>query len=91
MERICVFVASTDQTFSPKKMMNGVLGHGSALYWAGDNLGKWDEFWYESCPWCRIGSSSCCPAFQCAIIVLRTPHSRLNNNQVYDVLNTQFV
>ena len=36
--------------------MIGVLGHNSALlrqYWAGDNLGRWDEFCYESCPWCR--------------------------------------
>ena len=24
------------------------------LYWADDNLGYWDEFYYESCPWCRI-------------------------------------
>ena len=33
--------------------MIGVLGHDSALlrlYWAGDNLGEWDEFCYESCP-----------------------------------------
>ena len=21
------------------------------LYWAGNNLGEWDEFCYESCPW----------------------------------------
>ena len=31
--------------------MIGVLGHDSALlrlYWAGDNLGKWGEFCYES-------------------------------------------
>ena len=37
--------------------MEGVLGHESALarlYWGGDNLGKQDEFCYESRPWCRI-------------------------------------
>ena len=27
------------------------------LVWG--NLGKWDEFWYESCPMCRIDSSAC--------------------------------
>ena len=35
--------------------MNGVLCHDSALlrlYWAGDNLGEWFEFCYESCPRC---------------------------------------
>ena len=34
--------------------MIGVLGHDSALVrlsGAGDNLGEWDEFCYEPCPW----------------------------------------
>ena len=29
------------------------------LYWAGDNLGAWNEFCYESCPWCRFDHSTC--------------------------------
>ena len=36
--------------------MNGVLGHDSALfklYWGRDNLGEWDEFCSESCPWSK--------------------------------------
>ena len=47
--------------------MIGVLGHDSALlrlYWARDNLGEWDEFCYESCPWPRINRSTCWPAVQ---------------------------
>ena len=41
---------------SCRKEMIGVLGHDSALLrlnWAGDNLGEWDEFCYESCPSCK--------------------------------------
>ena len=42
-----------------------VLGHNSAvvrLNRAGDNIGWWDEFRYESCPWCRMDRSTCWPA-----------------------------
>ena len=56
--------------------MNGVLGHDSALlrlYWAGDNLGKWDEFCHESCPWHRIDRSTCWPAVLCATTVPQMP------------------
>ena len=34
------------------------------LSWARDYLGKWDEFCYESCPWCRIDRSTCWFAVQ---------------------------
>ena len=54
--------------------MNSVLGHDSALlnlYWAGVNLGEWDEFCYEACPWRRIDRSSCRPAIQLATTVPR--------------------
>ena len=34
------------------------------LYWVQYNLGKWDEFYYESCPWHRITHSTCWPAVQ---------------------------
>ena len=38
-----------------------VLGHNSTLtgyiYWAGVNLGKWNEFCYELCSWPGSGSS----------------------------------
>ena len=34
-------------------------------YWAGDNLGKWDEFCFESCPWRRINRSTWWPVVQC--------------------------
>ena len=56
--------------------MNGVIGHDSALirlYWAGDNLGEWDESCYEACPWCRINRSICWPAVQRTTTVPRTP------------------
>ena len=56
--------------------MIGVLGHDSAmlrLYWAGDNLGEWDEFCYESWPWCRIDRSTFWPAVQRATTVKRIP------------------
>ena len=52
--------------------MIGVLGHNSALlrpYWAEDNLGEWDEFYYESCPRRRIDSSTCWPAVHRATTV----------------------
>ena len=58
--------------------MIGVLGHDSApLYCAGDNLGEYDEFCYESCPWCRIDRSTFWPAVQRATTVPRTPPRRL--------------
>ena len=43
-----------------------VLGHDSALrlYWAGDNLGLWDECCYESCPCGRIDRSTYWPGVQ---------------------------
>ena len=46
---------------------------------AGDNLGEWDEFWYETCPRCRIVRSTCSPAVQCASTVklLPPPHTLL--------------
>ena len=47
-----------------------VLGHNSAcprLYW--------DEFWHESCPWCRIDRSTCWPAVQRATTVPRMPQT----------------
>ena len=43
------------------------------LYWVGDNLGEWDKFCYESCPWRRIDHSTCWPAVQRATIVPRMP------------------
>ena len=43
------------------------------LYWAGKNLGKWDEFCFESCPWYRIDLSTCWPAVQRATTVPRMP------------------
>ena len=46
------------------------------LYWAGDNLGKWDEFCDESCLWCRNDRSTCWPAVQHATTVLRTPPTK---------------
>ena len=48
------------------------------LYWAGDNLGYWDEFWYESCPRCRIDHLTCWPAVQ-----------RRHNMYQYKMFNTQ--
>ena len=53
--------------------MIGVIGHDSALrlYWAGDKLGEYDEFCYESYPWRRIDRSTCWPA------VLRTIEPRM--------------
>ena len=41
------------------------------LYWAGDNLGEWDEFCYEPCPWCRIKRSTCWSAVHRATTVPR--------------------
>ena len=32
---------------------------------------RWDEFYYESCPWWKIDSSTCWPAVQCATIELQ--------------------
>ena len=43
------------------------------LYWAGDNLGEWDESCYESCPWCRIDHSTCWPVVQRATNVPQMP------------------
>ena len=34
------------------------------LYWARNNPGYWDEFWYEWWPGCRINHSTCWPAVQ---------------------------
>ena len=44
-----------------------------SLYWAGDSLGQWDGFCYESCPKCRIDRSTYWSAAQCITIVLWTP------------------
>ena len=61
--------------------MGGVLDHDSKLvrlYRAGDNLGKCDEFYYESCPWCSIDCSTCWPAVQRPTTVSRVtdaPHT----------------
>ena len=43
------------------------------LYKAVNNLGQWDEFYYESCNWCRINCSTCWPAVQQATTVPRMP------------------
>ena len=45
------------------------------VYWAGDNLGKWDEFWYETCPRCMINHSTCWSAVQWTTTVPRLPLS----------------
>ena len=50
-----------------RELMNCVLDHESALlrlYWDGDNLGEWDEVYYESCPLRGIDRSTCWPAVQ---------------------------
>ena len=43
------------------------------LYWARDNLGKWDECCYGSCPWCRIDCSTRWPVVQSITTVPRMP------------------
>ena len=58
---------------SHKMKWNGVLDSDSVtvrLYWAGDNLDLWDEFWYEPCPRWRINHLTYLPAVQCAATVL---------------------
>ena len=45
------------------------------LHCAGDNLGEWDEFCYESCSWGRIDRSTCWPVVQRATTVPRMPPS----------------
>ena len=58
----CLLHENTEESLNNSEWMNGVLGNDSALlrlYWAEDNLGQWDEFCYESCPWCRIDSLAC--------------------------------
>ena len=34
------------------------------LYWAGEKIGEWDEFCYESFPWYRIDRLTCWPTVQ---------------------------
>ena len=53
------------------------------LNWAGDNLGKWDEFWYESCPWYRIDRLTSWPALQRTTTVLRLPPICKNESSVF--------
>ena len=43
------------------------------IIWAVDHLGKWDEFWYESCPRCRRYCLACWSAVQFATTVPRLP------------------
>ena len=73
------------------KQMNGVLGHDSALRlnWAGDNLGEWEEFCYES--WRRIDPSTCWPAvhasalllyYGCLQVLLARDNTGLNSTRV---------
>ena len=50
---ICIFNPLSHSHLPKNEWMIGVLGHNSALvrlYWAGDNLGEWDEFCYEPSP-----------------------------------------
>ena len=51
-----LYVLLIEVDFCYNEWMNGILGHDYALlrlYWAGDNLGKCDEYCHESCPWRR--------------------------------------
>ena len=58
------------------------------LYWAGVNLGEWDEFCYGSCPWCRIDRVTCCPAVQRATTVpWMPPQITLKQEQKHDQVN----
>ena len=49
--------------------------HTGRLNWAWDNLGLWDEFSYEPCPWCRINRSTCWSSVQRTITELQMPPS----------------
>ena len=53
-----------------------------SLYSAGDNLGEWDVFCYESCPWRRIDHLTCWPVVQHATTstVPRMPPTSNTNN-----------
>ena len=46
---------------------------------AGDNLGEFDEFCYEPCPWSRTDRSTCWPAVQRATTVSRMPPTWKHN------------
>ena len=50
------------------------------LYWAKDNLGYRDEFWYESCPRFRMDHLTCWPAVQRTTSVPRL-HSKINGRR----------
>ena len=81
--------------------MNGVLGHDSELlrlYWAGDNLGEWDEF-YESCPWRKIVWLLAIPIYiqisKCIICFLKNvscaivpPFSATNKQHIVNTLSS---
>ena len=60
------------------------------IYWAEDNLGEWDEFCYESCPWRRIDHSTCWPVVQRATTVPEMPPGRHWKNPIQSVIDTRW-